>query len=208
MKILFCTLLALGGILPGPALAQADAPPLVRGFVNAFNAGNAVAISSYLDAHVAKAPPGMGDGGDQTQELVRLRSLIGPVKIEDVRDLPRRITATVRAKRGSYRFLFMKAPPGSGAQEFIGVSAGLAPPPMSHTQSAAQYFTSISAAGFFSGAALVARQGTAPFVGAYGVANREKHIPNSSETLFDVASIGKLFTTAAIYQLIESGKLR
>ncbi|WP_240968267.1 serine hydrolase domain-containing protein [Paenibacillus aquistagni] len=59
----------------------------------------------------------------------------------------------------------------------------------------------------FSGAALI-QKGTNPlFAGAYGFAHRGFHIPNQLHTMFDTASITKLFTTVAILQLVDQGKL-
>ncbi len=59
----------------------------------------------------------------------------------------------------------------------------------------------------FSGAVLV-RHGEADlFRRAYGFANRTWEVKNRPETRFRIASVGKLFTAAAILQLIEAGKL-
>jgi CubicO group peptidase (beta-lactamase class C family) len=42
---------------------------------------------------------------------------------------------------------------------------------------------------------------------AYGFANRTWKIPNTPETRFRIASVGKMFTAAAVMQLIEAEKL-
>jgi CubicO group peptidase (beta-lactamase class C family) len=58
----------------------------------------------------------------------------------------------------------------------------------------------------FSGAILI-RQGKNDLLRrAYGFANRTWHIRNKPETRFRIASVGKMFTAAAIMQLIEAGK--
>ena len=62
-------------------------------------------------------------------------------------------------------------------------------------------------AGEFSGAILIRRGRTDVFRRAYGLANRAWHIKNTTETRFRIASVGKLFTAAAVMQLIEAGKL-
>lgn len=41
----------------------------------------------------------------------------------------------------------------------------------------------------------------------YGIANLDYNVPISNETVFDIASIGKQFTAAAILLLEEEGKL-
>jgi len=63
------------------------------------------------------------------------------------------------------------------------------------------------AAGRFSGAALVARNGKTVFAQAYGLADREKKTPNTLKTRFRVGSMNKMFTAVATLQLVQSGKL-
>lgn len=60
----------------------------------------------------------------------------------------------------------------------------------------------------FSGAVLVSRQGEILLKKGYGMADREGFIPNTSETRFNVASVAKTFTAAAILDLEEDGLLR
>ncbi len=60
----------------------------------------------------------------------------------------------------------------------------------------------------FSGVVLIAENGKPVFQQAYGLANREKNIPNTRDTRFDIGSINKLFTKALVLQLIQEGKLR
>ncbi|MGD9723764.1 MAG: serine hydrolase [Pirellulales bacterium] len=59
----------------------------------------------------------------------------------------------------------------------------------------------------FSGALLVAKDGQVVIAKGYGMANREKQIPFSSTTVFDIGSITKQFTGAAIARLEMQGKL-
>ena len=60
----------------------------------------------------------------------------------------------------------------------------------------------------FSGVVLVERQGTVEFLQAYGYADRRQKIRNTPETRFEMASLTKPFTAAAILKLQEQGKLR
>jgi CubicO group peptidase (beta-lactamase class C family) len=59
----------------------------------------------------------------------------------------------------------------------------------------------------FSGAILIGRGKTDLFRRAYGFANRTWNIRNTPETRFRIASVGKMFTAAAILQLIEARKI-
>jgi CubicO group peptidase (beta-lactamase class C family) len=62
-------------------------------------------------------------------------------------------------------------------------------------------------AGLFDGSVLVAQNGQVIFSKGYGLADREKKIPNTPQTKFRLASIGKQFTAMAILLLQEQGKL-
>jgi CubicO group peptidase (beta-lactamase class C family) len=62
-------------------------------------------------------------------------------------------------------------------------------------------------AGDFSGVVLIARGDKILLRRAYGYADREAKTPNSVETKFHLASVGKMFTAVAIAQLVKAGKL-
>lgn len=59
----------------------------------------------------------------------------------------------------------------------------------------------------FSGAVLAARDGRVIAAVAVGLACEDESIPNTPDTLFEVASVTKQFTAAAIMQLVGDGKL-
>jgi len=59
----------------------------------------------------------------------------------------------------------------------------------------------------FSGAVLVAKEGEVLFSKAYGLADREREIPNTLQTRFRIGSMNKMFTAVAILQLLEAGKV-
>ncbi len=60
----------------------------------------------------------------------------------------------------------------------------------------------------FSGAVLIKDNEKALFEGAYGFAHRGFKVPNTARTLFDTASVTKLFTAAAVLQLVDRGRLK
>ncbi|UCE18454.1 MAG: serine hydrolase [Gemmatimonadota bacterium] len=59
----------------------------------------------------------------------------------------------------------------------------------------------------FSGVVLIAKDGTPTFHKAYGFASKRFKVPNRKDTKFNIGSINKLFTSVAILQLLEMGKL-
>jgi CubicO group peptidase (beta-lactamase class C family) len=64
-----------------------------------------------------------------------------------------------------------------------------------------------SAAFGFAGGVLVARHGNALLCKGYGLADREREIPWTAETAFDIGSLTKAFTAAAVLELATDGKL-
>ncbi|HEY2548430.1 MAG TPA: serine hydrolase domain-containing protein [Candidatus Acidoferrum sp.] len=64
-----------------------------------------------------------------------------------------------------------------------------------------------AAADKFSGAVLLAKDGKPIFTGAYGMADREKKIPNTLNTKFRIGSMNKMFTAVSILQLVQAGKI-
>lgn len=60
----------------------------------------------------------------------------------------------------------------------------------------------------YSGAVLVAQNDKIVLQKGYGLADREQKIQNTPSTLFNVASVGKIFTAAAVLKLEMQGKLK
>ncbi len=61
--------------------------------------------------------------------------------------------------------------------------------------------------GLFSGALLIARGDKVLLTMASGEASRAFHVPNNIDTKFNLGSMNKMFTSIAIVQLFEKGKL-
>lgn len=59
----------------------------------------------------------------------------------------------------------------------------------------------------FNGNVLVTKNGNILFSKSYGMANFEWKIPNSSQTKFRIGSNSKFFTSVAVFQLVEKGKI-
>lgn len=59
----------------------------------------------------------------------------------------------------------------------------------------------------FSGAVLVAHAGRPVLVQGYGMADRQRGVANTAQSLFCIASTGKMFTAVAIAQLVERGQM-
>ena len=69
------------------------------------------------------------------------------------------------------------------------------------------YLDQAAAADRFSGAVLVAKNGKPVFTAVYGMADREKKVPNTINTKFRIGSMNKMFTATAVLQLVQGGKI-
>lgn len=93
----------------------------------------------------------------------------------------------------------------------IPTPAEFAPPRLSEADAIAQLRQRLqeeTAAEKFSGVALVAKDGKIIFEQAYGLADREKKIPNQINTQFRIGSMNKMFTAVSILQLVQAGKIQ
>jgi CubicO group peptidase (beta-lactamase class C family) len=70
-----------------------------------------------------------------------------------------------------------------------------------------RYLETAAVKGHFSGAILVAERGKPLVAKAYGLANAEHQVPNTTRTKFRIGSVTKQFTAAAVMMLQERGKL-
>ena len=70
-----------------------------------------------------------------------------------------------------------------------------------------QLVTEYQALDLFSGVILLAEKGEPVYHKAFGLSNRDTERPNTTETLFDIGSMNKTFTSIVIKQLIGEGKL-
>ncbi|HEX8457684.1 MAG TPA: serine hydrolase domain-containing protein [Pyrinomonadaceae bacterium] len=69
------------------------------------------------------------------------------------------------------------------------------------------YVQKLADADVFSGAVLLAKDGKIIFEKAYGEASKDFHVANRVDTKFNLGSMNKMFTSVAIAQLVERGKL-
>jgi D-alanyl-D-alanine carboxypeptidase len=65
-----------------------------------------------------------------------------------------------------------------------------------------------AAADRFAGTVLLAKNGKVVFSQAYGLADREKKVPNQLDTRFRIGSMNKMFTAVSVLQLVQAGKIK
>lgn len=60
----------------------------------------------------------------------------------------------------------------------------------------------------FNGVVLLMKDGRTLFQDAYGLRNRSDNLPNTTDTKFNIASVGKMFTSLSIMRFAQAGRLR
>lgn len=116
----------------------------------------------------------------------------GDLILEHEVEPPHRITSlAIEASGGGVPAATTSAPLSDG--DVVQIADGLVAP--------------LAQAGTFSGAVLVARGGVPVFRKGYGFADRETREANTPDTRFNVGSINKQFTRAALALLATAGKL-
>ena len=71
-----------------------------------------------------------------------------------------------------------------------------------------RYVAELAAEGTFSGVVLLSHRGRTVLSRSYGMADKEKGIPNHEGIAFNLSSAGKPFGAVAILQLAQQGKLK
>ncbi len=74
-------------------------------------------------------------------------------------------------------------------------------------RNSARILAAYEAHGLFDGAVLLATKGKVVFKSGYGVANRDWGIPNTVDTRFTIASLGKAMTAHLVLTLVEEGRV-
>ena len=62
--------------------------------------------------------------------------------------------------------------------------------------------------GYLSGSVLVAKHGRVIYERGFGEADRERHVPNTPQTKFGIASLTKQFTAVLVLQEVAEGQMR
>ena len=206
-------------------------PPEIRAhidaFVKAFNSGNPDAWEAMAQAHFSPAALQRRTAAQRKDGYQSLRRDFGNITITRVErnapDAPLEIS--VKGDAGAsgtftmeleaeapYRIerLGVRIGGPAGDDEKSSVPAPTVNGQMNDAaiaQALDAYFTQLTAADTFSGNVVVAKDGKAVFEKSYGYADRANKLANNSATRFNLGSINKTFTQAAIQQLVGKGKL-
>ena len=182
-----------------------------RSWLEVFNAGDSAKYKEFVSKHF----PSRLQNADRDAGF---RDMTGGFELKKVEEsTPTKLVALVQERLSDQlaRLTVEVEPAGPHQITKLGMNAIPRPPDFPIARlNAGELVTALRkkldedvAAGRFSGAALLARNGKAIFAEAYGLADREKKIPNTLKTRFRIGSMNKMFTAVATLQLVQSGKL-
>jgi D-alanyl-D-alanine carboxypeptidase len=213
------TAVALVLCLATPARGQMPDTPAGRqlsGWLSAFNAGTEAALKQFADRNVAPGADGLLQVSPRVMEF---RQRTGGFDFRRTDSSTRTRLAALVQERESDQIarVVIEVEPAlpnritSLSLDAVARPADLAVARLSEPALVSALRTKLateSAAGRFSGAVIVAHNGRALFEGAYGLADREKHLANTLDTRFRIGSMNKMFTAVAVLQLAQAGKLQ
>jgi D-alanyl-D-alanine carboxypeptidase len=208
-------ILSLAGFLAGRAQPQFPDTPAARQFaawLTAFNDPDETAFERFAEKNFPKRPAGnKRDRGFREQtggfEFIKAEPstathFTGLVKERNSKQFARFVIDVEQAEPHLISNLDLRA---------IDDPNQAAPSRMSEDEllkALREKLDQEVAADRFSGAVLVAKNGKLIFTGAYGMADREKKIPNKLGTCFRIGSMNKMFTAVSILQLVQAGKIQ
>lgn len=235
MMRLLVTIAVLLALPTGAARLSADGPAYpatepgrhARDYFAAYNTDE-TAMRGFFATHVSAEDLRARPVEQRLQIWRQMRDRLGrltPVRVLD--SAADEIVVRARNERGEELDLRFHCATGSphtliaiqveevGGAGGGGEAAGAAVPPEGPppgddqiVRGLASELDSLAAAGAFSGAVELDKDGKTLFGRAYGLADRVTRRKNTLETRFDLGSINKIFTTVAIEQLDQRGRLR
>jgi D-alanyl-D-alanine carboxypeptidase len=206
-------LLAVIPSLASMAVPVADTPALqiFKLWLQAFNSGDQTKEAAFWKKYgtVASAPRADGD-----LQLHRMTGAMSIVRVKE--DTGTHLVALMKEANGGYSESTLDLASTDPAV-IAGMRGHRVPPPMESGPHAAndeelarrvhEHVAEKNGEDAFSGAALVAHNGKVVLDQAWGLADTEKGIPNTTATEFCIGSMNKMFTAVSILQLVQQGKL-
>jgi CubicO group peptidase (beta-lactamase class C family) len=202
-----------------PALWSQPAPKAgeraLQAWLEMFNSGDAAKARQFHQQWIGEGDMPLEDRVRRELEMRRQSGGFTLLKILDASELAAAALLRMNSSGQPFRVEIELDPAPPHRIVMIDLSpdepAGPPPPRLTAAGFAAavrQQLDELAAAGRFSGAVSVTRGGRELLSGAWGMADREKNIPNRPGTKFNLGSMNKMFTAVAIAQLAQAGKLR
>lgn len=186
-----------------------------RAYIEALNSNNRAGWRKFISENYSKSALERAPVEVRLNNLARIYDETRGVTIQSVqRTKPNEVVATLKTNlTGQNSELIVMVEEQAPYQiNMVGLRA--APAASGKKLSDAEmveeldnFLKKLSAADVFSGAVLLAKGDGILFEKAYGEANKDFKAPNNVNTKFNLGSMNKMFTSVAIAQLVEAGKI-
>jgi CubicO group peptidase (beta-lactamase class C family) len=227
--IIFCLVILQAGWAQTPAETYSDSqvmPPGIQGqriqsLINTLNSGDAELIRKFFSTEVGERFRNMVPIDEHVNFFLGFQRQTGGIDFYGIRTyVPERPGQTVvivkdRNLEDWHGIVVRFAKDPDGLIDGLGISSARPPknvvePPLTQDELLKQtkaFMTKLVDKGVFSGALLVAKGDDVRLTIAAGEASKAFHVPNNIDTKFNLGSMNKMFTSTAIVQLAEKGKL-
>jgi CubicO group peptidase (beta-lactamase class C family) len=184
-----------------------------RAWLEAFDAGDRAKLDAY---HAAAFPFAASDPPITLEQELQFRAGTGGFEIRKVEEAAAAKVTVLLQERDSDQFARATMEVDAAGKVTRFTIAAIQTPDafrvgrLSEADAIAALraeLDKLAAADQFSGTVVIAKLGKPIFAQAYGLADREKKVPNTLETKFRIGSMNKMFTATAIVQLVQDGKL-
>jgi CubicO group peptidase (beta-lactamase class C family) len=227
--LFICLLIVLAGQAQTPAETYSDSPVMpagiqgqrIKALIDTLNSGDAEKVRQFLTTHCTERFRNMVPMEGHIEVFLGFNQETGGVDFSGIRTyVPERKGQTVVIVKDrnyeSYRGITIRF---ADTPEYLiggaGISparppAGLKEPSLTQQQFLAEtkaFMDKLVAKSLFSGALLVAKGDQVLLTTAAGEASKAFHVPNNIDTKFNLGSMNKMFTSTAVVQLAEKGKL-
>ncbi|MEN6560249.1 MAG: serine hydrolase domain-containing protein [Acidobacteriota bacterium] len=211
--------------LAGSGLAQGQAAPAkpalarLQAYVEAFNSGAPGRMRKFFEDNLADPALAAIPLGQRVARFRGAKGQLGSLAIQRIlSDEPAQASVLARAGNGKYVLLKVEVEKDE-PHKLLALMLDLVedpenivvpdPKPDEGAFAAAvrSWLEEETRADRFSGVVLVARDARVILNDAYGFADRDKKVPNGRDTRFNLGSINKNFTRAAIHQLARRNLL-
>lgn len=212
---------------PTQTKAEFPATPegkLARALIDAINTGDKAMMESFIKANLSSRALKEDSDHEYVSHVQRLYAQSGGFELVQVQPArgPGEFRSIVRTKKGNHFAQFVTRlekdePTKLDGWGFRGVRDPEAEKADAWTETKLseadaireieRHVAKAADEDRFSGVALIAKGDRVIFNKAYGLADKANNVPNKLDTKFNLGSMNKMFTSVAIAQLVEAGKL-
>ena len=215
----FCALTAVYAQQSDVHLPNTPAGRQLQQWLKVFASGDEAAFKSFIETRYSKKQLEETNAADRTDRQVRTYLDARSLEVREIEmSSPNEITVLAQASlTGLWFRLTMKVESQQPnliteyTSQRIPVPSKFLPEKKLSDQELVQEIKTLvdklAAADAFSGTVMLAKDGKPIFTAVHGMASKAYNVPNRVDTKLNIASVGKLFTSIAIGQLVEQRKL-